>query len=368
MQVVKSNTKATSWVDWNEQLKTKREDLAAITGLDEALEQHRRARQGLIHVIERANQSRYTPGGGIVFANQPAPRNPLELTNKARETDNGILEVAAALLVHLDGLAEKMDAGARQADPQKALFVSETRAALRERRDALEDARHQAATLQAEKDRVAGELAALEEKAPKASASTLGALAKERDQAAKERDRIAARLKELEADDGTLEKAKQDADAAREQLEEAEAMAAMGETDPEAVKASKVAADKGQKALEEADAAYRQQQAARRGLARKLEEATTYHDTLANTYNQAVIRIRGVDLATREAALVKHAEAFQEHLADLARIHADLEDAQPHANYGPARLEIRMPTLHHHDDADEINRAGFIMTPTGREE
>ncbi|MEQ5803325.1 hypothetical protein [Halomonas sp. H10-9-1] len=168
--------------------------------------------------------------------------------------------------------------------------------------------------------------------------------------------------------DRLLEKAKQHADAAREQLEEAEALAVLGETDPEAVKASKVAADKGQKILEEADAAYRQQQAARRGLARKLEEATTYHDILANTYNQAVIRIRSVDLATREAALVKHAEAFQEHLADLARIYADLEGAQPHASYGRAILEIRMPTLHHHHDADEINRARFIVTPTGREE
>ncbi|MDN3521512.1 hypothetical protein [Halomonas ramblicola] len=364
----KSKTKAANWVEWNDKLKAKREELAAITGLGDAQEQHRRARQGLIHTIGRANQSRYTPGGGIIHAGQPAPRNPYELTGQARQTDDGILEVAAALLTYLDGLDEKMDAGARQADPQKALFVSETRTALRERRDALEDARHQAGTLQAEKDRVAGELAALEEQAPKASASTLGAMAKECEQAAKERDRIAARLKELEADDGTLEKAKQQADTAREQLEEAEAMAALGETDPEAVKASKAAADKGQKALEEAEADYRQQEAARRGLARKLEEATTYHDTLANTYNQAVIRIRGVDLATREAALVEHAKAFQEHLADLARIYADLEEAQPQASYGQARLEIQMPTLHHHPDADEINSDGFIMTPNGREE
>ncbi|MEQ5803323.1 hypothetical protein [Halomonas sp. H10-9-1] len=204
MQAVKSNTKSVPWIDWNEQIKAKRGEMAAITGLADAQERRARARQGLIHAIERANQSRYTPGGGITFAGQPAPQNPLELTSALRETDDGILKVAAALLIYLDGLAEKMDAGARQADPQKTLFVSETRAALREHRDALEDARHQEETLQAEKERVAGELAALEEKAPKASSSTLGAMAKERDQAAEERDRIAARLKELEADDGTL--------------------------------------------------------------------------------------------------------------------------------------------------------------------
>lgn len=162
-----------------------------------------------------------------------------------------------------------MGDGARQADPQKAMFLTETPTKLREQRDALENARYQDETLQAEKDR------------------------------------IAARLHSLEADDGALDKAKREADTAREQLEEAEAVVILGDADVESVKAAKGAADKGQKALDEAETSFRQQQAVRRGLSRKLEEATTYHDTLENSYNQAVIRIRGVDLATHEAALVK---------------------------------------------------------------
>ncbi|MCE9681960.1 hypothetical protein [Halomonas alkalisoli] len=366
MQVMKGKTKAASWVEWNEKIKAKRAEMAAITGLGDAQERLARARYGLIHVIEGANRSYYMPTPPMVIAGQPAPQCDFELTAAARKTDDGILKVAAAVLVILDRKSEEM--GDAASDPHKALFVSETRAKLRECRDELEEARHQEEMLQAEKDRVAGELAALEEQAPKASASTLGTMAKECEEAAKERDRIAARLKELQADDGTHEKAKKEADAAREQLEEAEAMAALGEIDPETVKASKAAAAKGQKALEAAETAYRQQEFARRGLARKLEEATSYHANLENTYNQAVIRIRGVDLATREAALVEHAKAFQEHLADLARIYSDLEDAQPNAIYGPARIEIQMPTFHHHADAEEINRAGFTMTPTGREE
>ncbi len=173
----------------------------------------------------------------------------------------------------------------------------------------------------------------------------------------------------MTADDSPLALAREAEQAAQERLDEAEALLAMGEANDEDVKAAKTEADRAREALAQKQADHRSQDAARRGMSRKLEQADSRLETLNRAYRQALGRVRHADLAALEGEMVKEIERIaQQRLQALADIYADLEEAEPGSSYGPAQLEMKLPHLHHHPEADMLNGHGLTITAYGREE
>ncbi|EWG99901.1 hypothetical protein, partial [Halomonas sp. BC04] len=176
-------------------------------------------------------------------------------------------------------------------------------------------------------------------------------------------------LANMTSDDSPLASAREAERTAQDRLEEVEALLAMGEGTPEEAKAAQAEAKKAAQALDKQQAEHRRQEAARRGLTRKLEGAEAQLETLGRAYRQALGRLRHAELAALESELVADFERIAaERLKALAGIHADLEEAEPGSDYGRAAMDIKLPHLHHHAEADSINRHGLTITTGGREE
>lgn len=164
------------------------------------------------------------------------------------------------------------------------------------------------------------------------------------------------------ADDSPLAMAREAERTAQERLEEAEALLAMGEATADQLKAAQAEAKKAGQALEQQQAEHRRQDAARRGLTRKREEADSRLETLSRAYRQALARVRHAELAALESELVADLERIaHDRLHKMAAIYADLEDAEPGSDYGRATLEVKMPHLHHHERASELNAHGLSL-------
>lgn len=363
----KAPAAAESWGQWLEQVDQLQAERAEITGIEDARKQLEGAQRRVQYLCGQAWNSAHMPGdlSGSALRGDEAAQN-VRAVVRGEASDPGDPLAAAAHLRDLISRARRSMDWGNQPEDRRA-FLVDLAGNLSDAAVTLERARDEVAELEEARAEVDQRLEDLEEKAPKASASSLEALRKECEAAAGERDRIAAALKNLTADDSPLALARESEQAAQERLDEAEALLAIGEAKPDEVKAAQAEAKKAATALEARREEHRSQEAARRGMTRKLEEAESRLETLTRAHRQAVTRVRSADLAAREAALVEHAKAFQEHLADLARIHADLEEAQPGSIYGPARLEVKMPTLHHHPEGDMINAHGLEVTAAGEE-
>ncbi|MFY0992718.1 hypothetical protein [Halomonas sp. C05BenzN] len=342
----------TSWTDWFDAVAAKQGELAEVTGIGQVQEKLDRARNGLEYAIRAANSN---------------PAMPMRAYHYHFQNDETPEELATEAKSLADVLSRIIRANDRHASPERDAFARETLDAIHRHRAALDEASAELERLTSQRDAVLAELEALEGQAPKASAASLGDMQKQVEAAEVERDRIAAVLENMDGDSGPLNLAEESEQAARERLEEAEALAALGEAASEDVKAARSAASKAADALAKEQAECRQMANARRGLERKLESAEQTLSTVRAVYRTALDRVRQADLAAREAALVAKVEDLSEDLADLNRIYADLEEATPNASYGTARLEVKMPYLHHHPRRDEI-RHGFIITAYGVEE
>ncbi len=345
------NKSAASWSTWLKQLDEIQAEREEITGLEEARKDLERAENHARFVIGLANQS---PAMGNFY-------------HTSDEQDRATL---LDLMGQIAGMASKVRSfsafSSQTREYQESVIALDTRS-----RQAAASIREAAATveeLEGVRAEVEERLEALKQKAPKASASGLAELRKERDTVATERDRIAAALDNFTADDSPLALAREAERAATERLEEAEALLALGEADGEEVKAAKAAAEKARQALEKRQAEHRSQEAARRGMARKLEQADSHLDALNRSYREVLARVRDAELAALESELVTELERVAgDRLKKLAEIYADLEEAFPGSSYGRALLEIRLPHLYHHAERDLLNR-GLTITAYGREE
>lgn len=356
---------AKSWTAWLEQLDQLQEERAGITGLDEARQRLERAQYLIQYLAGKA----WNSGAFPADLDNAAMRGGEDAQNvravvRGEEGDHG---AAATHLLELMSRAARSFDWDSQSEERRT-FVAELSSGLRDAAQHLEETRDEVAALEQARSEVDQRLEALEAKAPKASASSLAAMRKERDAAAEERDRIARALGNVTADDSPLALARDAERAATERLEEAQALLAMGEAPDAEVKAAKAEAEKARQALEERQAEHRSQDAGRRGLARKLEQAESRLETLSRAYRQALGRLRHHELATLESELVADLERIAtKRLKAMAEIYADLEEAEPDSDYGRARIKIALPYLHHHPDADEL-RLGLTITAHGREE
>ncbi|RCV90501.1 hypothetical protein [Billgrantia montanilacus] len=342
-----------SWGDWFETLKAKQAELAEVPGIGKVQDEVKRARNGLEHAIRSAN------GSGAM------PLRAYHYTIQGDETSEDMAAEAKRLA---DILSQILRANNRHANPERDQFARATLSAISVHLEALNEATTELERLTTRREALAAELEAIEGKAPKASASTLGDMRKEVENAEGERDRIETTLRNMDSDEGPLQLSQDAERAAMERLEEAEALAAMGEAGSDEVKDAKEAAAKAADALAKEQKQYRDMVAARRGLERKLEGADQTLATVRSVYHTALDRVRQADLAARESALVEKIEAMRDDLADLDRIYADLEEANPEASYGRARLTATMPYLHHHPSRDLFNSNGLEVTAAGIEE
>ncbi|WP_431024559.1 hypothetical protein [Halomonas sp. H5] len=362
----KAPAAAESWSNWLEQLDQLQEERAEITGLAEARQRMEGAQRRIQHLCDKAWNNHLTPGDldRDAVRGDEAARN----VRAVVRGENGDYDAAAAHLLEILRRAMQSSDWGIQSEERRAV-VTYLMTNLRDAVTALEQARDEVAGLEQARGEVDQRLEALEAKAPKASASSLAALRKERDAAAAERDRIAKTLGNMTADDSPLALAKEAEKDAQDRLDEAEALLAMGEAAADDVKAAKSEADKARKALEQKQADHRSQEAARRGMSRKLEQADSRLETLSRAYHQALGRMRHADLAALEGEMVAEIERIaQQRLQALAEIYADLEEAEPGSSYGPARLEVTLPYLHYHREADLLNRDGLMISAYGREE
>ncbi|MFG6178537.1 hypothetical protein ACGTN6_14965 [Halomonas sp. THAF12] len=346
----KAPASAESWAQWLEEMDALQAERAEIVGLGEAREAQTRAENHARHVIRLANQT-----------------DALRFHHSPDETDHDTLHSLVRSIGSAAAKTQQADGWKIQPRERQQAIVELVRRAS-EATDQLEESRPRVAELEEARAEVEQRLEVLEGQAPKASASGLASLRKERDAALNERDRVARALDSMTADDSPLAMAREAERSAQERLEEAEALVAMGEASTEEAKAAQAEAKKAAQAHEKQQAEHRRQDAAHRGLARKLEEADNRLETLSRAHRQALGRVRHAELAALESELVADLERIAaERLDALARIHDDLEEAEPGHNYGPARIELKLPTLHHHPDADSL-RHGLTITAHGREE
>jgi len=343
---------AESWSAWLDQLDQLQHERAEITGQADARERLTRASNLARHVIGLAVNNAHYPGR---FEHSAAEDDTETLMELMEQIHHDMKRASKAVNWH-DQSAERQ-AYIKTLTSKAGQAIRDLESAAAEVRD-LEQAR-------AEADQ---RIESLEKAAPKASATSLAALRKERDAAADECDRITRTLDALTADDSPLTLAHEGEQAARERLEEAEALLALGEANAEDVKAARAEADKARKALEEREAERRTQDAARRGMARKREQAESKRATLDRAYRHALGRVRHADLAALESELVTDLERLAtDHLKALAEIYADLEEAEPGADYGKAVIDVKLPHLYHHPERDTI-RFGLTITANGRGE
>jgi len=340
-----------TWQDWHDAMSAKRDALNRITGGGQAREALDRARNGLEHAIREANGSNHLPAKAYQY------------TFQCGETPEDIREEAGRLASLLSRVRAST---ARKNDPARYEYATSRVERIRELSATFDEATDTLARLNSEREAVRAEIEDLEQQAPKASASTLDDLRREAGAAEEERDRIATALRNMERDDGPLRLAQDAERTASERLDEAEALAAIGEADGNEVKTAKAAADKAAATLEKEREEHRKLEAARRGLQRKLEDSESHLSTVQAVYRTALDRVRQADLAAREASLVEKVAALSEDLADLDRIYQDLEEANPETSYNAARLDVKLPHLHHHPHRDLFNTSGTDeLTATG---
>ncbi|APX94293.1 hypothetical protein BWR19_15875 [Halomonas sp. 1513] len=366
MAAIKGKAAATadSWSAWLDQLDHLQEERAEITGMADANQRLEGAQRRINYLCGQAWNSSLMPAD----LDRAAMRGD-ESAQNVRAVLRGENGDPGAAATHLLGLLSRATHSLdwRNQSQERRAFIQDLATKLREALAALEKGRDDVARLEQIRGEVDQRLEDLEAKAPKASASSLASLLKERDAATKDRERLVAALNNMTADDSPLSLAREAERAAQERFEEAEALLAMGEANAEEVKAAKAEADKASKSLEQKQAEHRSQDAARRGMARKLEQADSRLETLSRAYRQALGRVRHAELADLEGKLVEQVEALEEHLAGMGRIYADLEEAEPESSYGRAVIEIKLPYLHHHPRADELHN-GLTITAHGREE
>lgn len=340
-----------TWQDWHEAMSAKRDELTRITGGGQAREARGRARNGLEHAIREANGSHHLSAKAYQY------------TFQGDETPEDIREEAGRLA---SLLSQVLASTARKSAPDRYEYATSRVERIRELSATFDEATDTLARLNGEREAVRAEIEDLEQQAPKASASTLDDLRREAGAAEEERDRIATALHKMERDDGPLRLAQDAERTASERLDEAEALATIGEADGNEVKAAKAAAEKATATLEKEREEHRKLEAARRGLQRKLEDAESHLSTIQAVYRTALDRVRQADLAAREATLVEKIAALSEDLAELDRIYQDLEEANPEASYNAARLDVKLPYLHHHPHRDLFNTSGTDeLTATG---
>ncbi|MBN8412992.1 hypothetical protein [Halomonas litopenaei] len=178
------------------------------------------------------------------------------------------------------------------------------------------------------------------------------------EQADSRRKRIEQALGAMENDGSAHRLAQEEAEQAQLRLDELEADAALGELREGEQRAAQAALakarTKAQKALEEA----RRQASARRGLESRLVVAAERADELRKVRDEVAINIHTQALAEAEEALVDYLDGdeLRNLTAEVAKHHAALTSAQPGHSYGPAQIEIRMPTLYCHHDRQRLSR------------
>lgn len=338
--------KSQEWAEWFSKVKAKRQEVRGLVGLGAAQAEHEMADNGLAYLTEKI-------GSSLPIANR--------LPNPISRQHDEVIDYLNQQLAALDQAVRarrNIDADRRE---QYRIWLKE----LREAKQRLQAASASLAEMQEWKDQLGDELQALEDEAPKASNAVLTAMAQEMDEAGAEKRRIQTAIDTIGAHDGALEKARKAASEAEDRVAEAEALAAMGEASPEEVKAANAASAKARTQAEKQHAELRRAEAARRGLARKLESAASLAEEVQEVYHQALIHVRTEELADREAKLVSRLMAVREDLADMERIYSDLEDAQPGTSYGPARVEVKLPHLHQHPEHELLNSWPLELSGAG---
>jgi len=358
----KKSTTAESWFAWLDELDALHRERAEVAGVGDAREDLEKARHRIRFLCGKAWESADTPANldGSAMRGDADALNVRAVVRGEEEGDHAA--AARALLALLSHARKTVDYRAQSAD--RRAFIESLAQDLGEARAQLETAADTLADLEARRDEIDTRTKAHEAKAPKVSESALVSLRKERDSATTERERLEARLAELEGDGAALDVAGSAEREARARLDEAEALLALGEGGEAEAKAARGAAEEARQALEEAKEGHRRQEAARRGLARKAEEAQARADTLTRVYRRALGMLRLGELATAEAQLVESVRGLSEHLATLARIHADLEEAEPGTSYGPARLEVKLPHLYRAPEGEGLHDR-ITITPHG---
>ncbi|MDR5904002.1 hypothetical protein [Franzmannia qiaohouensis] len=360
----KATAAADSWTAWLEQLEQLQAERAETAGLHDARQRLERARSGIQFLIDKAWNNSLTP----IDLDRAAMRGDESAQNaravlRGDSDEGGDHHAAATFLLGLLSKASRRDDWKNQPEERRT-FITGLETNLRDAIATLEQANGEVTDLEQARAAVDQRLEALEKKAPKVSASSLALLGKERDAAAEQRDRLAAALESLAADDSPLALAREAERTAQERLEEAEALVAMGEANTEEEKAAREEAKRASQALEQQQAEHRRQEAARRGMARKLEQADSHLDTLSRAYREALARVRHAELAALETELVADLEALaSDRLARLAQIYRDLAEAEPGNDYGTAVMKVKLPHFYHHERRSELNSAGLVLGP-----
>lgn len=339
----KAPANADTWTHWLTQLDALQAESAELSGLSAAREALARAENHARYVIRLANQATL-PGR---FYHDPDEQDRPRLAELMRQVSNMATKAR-----------EARSFTAQPREYQSAANELYRRAA--EARDALAEAEENAAELEQARAELEERREAIEAEAPKATPAALATLRKEWEATTAERDRIRRTVDGMAHDDSALTLAAESEKAARERLEEAEALLAMGESGKGEVTNARAAAEKARTAHAEQQAEHARQDAARRGLSRKLEEVENRAEGLGRAYRQALGRVREAELSALEQSLVSDLEhLLAERLEAMAAIYADLEEAHPGAVYGPAAATVTLPHLHHHERQDELNGASL---------
>lgn len=350
-----TNTRPTeSWSAWLESLDTLQAERAEITTADPA-DRLKHAENRIRHLCGIAWRSVEFP----LNLDHAATRGDEDAYNVRAviRHEEGDHAAAARYLLNLIHRAQRATNWPEQSAERKALAGD----IAREFADLLPMAVEAANELdEAEQTRAAVDerITDLQAQAPQATPDSVAALHKELEAAQDERNRIAQAIANLTADDSALSLAREAEQHAQERLEEAEALLAMGEIKDTEIKSAKATATKASKALEEAQGDHRRQEAARRGLARKLEAAESRQEAIARVYRSALSALRHRELEAEEEGLLADVERIKSRVGKLAAIHRDLEEAEPGSSYRGTTVEIKLPTLYHHADHGTVEIEG----------
>lgn len=334
---------AAQWREWIDAHRATRSAVSEASGaVSDARQQVEVARRPIQHLISKAWHSSMFPGDldSTAMRGDENAQNARSAMRLESEADYG---AAASYLLGL------MSRSIRYKDDQRRAFVADIRDGLRNASAALDEAEQALADAEKRHTELNDELAEIEKQRPKASHSSIKALAAEIERGEGDCQRIEDAITSMDDDGSAHSLAQNELLEAQQRLDDLEAAAALGDADKDAKRAATTALAAARKKAEGAKQDADRQTSARRGLERRLETTRAQVDELAAVKREVARHVYESEMAAAEAALLKHLsqEAIQP-LIDRLNESRDSFNAVAGegTRYRRAELEIKMPSLY----------------------
>lgn len=315
--------------------------------VNEARNQVEAARRPIQHLAGKAWHSTLFPADldGLAMRGDEDAQNARSAMRLESEAD---YDAAASYLLGTTNRATSQP-GWRKADDQRRAFVAGIHDGLRTASANLKEAEQALADAERHHEALSTDLGEIEKQRPKASHSSMKALAAEIERSEADCQRIEDAIASMDDDGSAHSLAQNELAEAQQRLDDLGADAALGDANKDAQRAATNAIAAARKKSETAQQDAARQTSARRGLERRLDATRAQVDELTAIKNEVARHVYETEMAAAESALLKHLsqDAIQPLVERLNEARDSLDAvAQEGTSYRRAELEIRLPILY----------------------